>query len=91
MKCQDLFSLKNNNKKLLSAAVVIGALRVNIIPDSNMLLELRPRISSHSFRSVVFFLLFFSQKTSVFLASLQKHALLVVIGEVPLTYDLLEK
>ena len=29
MKCQDLFSLKNNkNKKLLSAAVVIGALRV---------------------------------------------------------------
>ena len=33
MKCQDLFSLKNKNKKknkkLLSAAVVIGALRVN--------------------------------------------------------------
>ena len=29
MKCQDLFSLKNNNKKKLSsAAVVIGALRI---------------------------------------------------------------
>ena len=34
MKCQDLFSLKNkkkNKKKLSSAAVVIGALRVNNI------------------------------------------------------------
>ena len=32
MKFQDLFSLKNNknNKKLSSAAVVIGALRVNL-------------------------------------------------------------
>ena len=31
MKCQDLFSLKKNNKKLSSAAVVIGALRVNAL------------------------------------------------------------
>ena len=33
MKCQDLFSLKNKkkNKKLSSAAVVIGTLRVNNI------------------------------------------------------------
>ena len=27
MKCQDLFSMKNKKKKLLSAAVVIGTLR----------------------------------------------------------------
>ena len=31
MKCQDLFSLKNKNKKLLSAAVVIGAKRVKVL------------------------------------------------------------
>ena len=29
MKCQDLFSLKKKKKKMLSAAVVIGALRVD--------------------------------------------------------------
>ena len=32
MKCQDLFSLKNNKKKKLSSAVVIGALRVKTTP-----------------------------------------------------------
>ena len=30
MKCQDLFSLKKNLKKLLSAAVVVGTLKVKI-------------------------------------------------------------
>ena len=29
MKCQELFALKNKKKKLSSAAVVIGVLRVN--------------------------------------------------------------
>ena len=30
MKCQDLVSLKSRNKKLSSAAVVTGTLRVNL-------------------------------------------------------------
>ena len=30
MKCQGLFSQKNNKKKLLSTAVMIGTLRVNL-------------------------------------------------------------
>ena len=38
MKCQDLFSLKNKKKykKLTSAAVVIGALRVNPFMPSGL-------------------------------------------------------
>ena len=35
MKCQDMFSLKNKKKKMSSAAVVIGALKVNMSCNEN--------------------------------------------------------